>query len=84
MLQKQQLAKLVTYIFETQRKSEQSVVFRLADLANIYEKNCQNSVLLLHMYTLRALYDRQVFAEMQEEKETRIKGRYVLLMFEKR
>ncbi|VDH98295.1 Hypothetical predicted protein [Mytilus galloprovincialis] len=32
------LAELVTYIFETQRNSEESVVFQLADLANLYEE----------------------------------------------
>ena len=32
------LSELVTYIFETQRNSEESVVFRLADLANLYEE----------------------------------------------
>ena len=32
------LAELVSYIFETQRNSTESVVFRLADLVSMYEE----------------------------------------------
>ena len=32
------LAELVSYIFETQRNSKESVVFRLADLISMYQK----------------------------------------------
>ncbi|CAC5417752.1 unnamed protein product [Mytilus coruscus] len=38
MMKETALAELVTYIFETQRNSEESMVFRLADLANLYEE----------------------------------------------
>ena len=32
------LAELVSYIFETQRNSKESVVFRLADLVSLYQE----------------------------------------------
>ncbi|CAC5416167.1 unnamed protein product [Mytilus coruscus] len=69
MMKETALAKLVTYIFETQRNSEESVVFRLADLPNLYKER------------LTELGSSS--AQKIPELEAHTKDRDVLLMFEK-
>ena len=48
------LAELVSYIFETQRNSTESVVFRLADLVSMYqERLSQLALKSLPVHTTR-------------------------------
>ena len=75
------LAELVTYIFETQRNSEESVVFRLADLANLYEERLAQLGSSSAQVPSTRLKDKLL--QKMPELEAHLKGRDVLLMFEK-
>ncbi|CAC5362676.1 unnamed protein product [Mytilus coruscus] len=80
MMKETALAELVTYIFETQRNSEESVVFRLADLANFYEERLTQlgfSSAQVHSTRLKVK-----LLQKMPELEAHTKGKYVLLMIE--
>ncbi|CAC5380750.1 HPGD [Mytilus coruscus] len=81
MMKETALAELVTYFFETRRNSEESVVFRLADLAYLYEERLTqlgSSSAQVHSTRLR-----DKLLQKMPELEAHTKGRDVLLMFKK-
>ncbi|CAC5405122.1 unnamed protein product [Mytilus coruscus] len=81
MMKETALAELVTYISETQRNSEESVVFRLTDLANLYDEKLTQ----LGFSTAQVQSERlkgKVLQKMSKLKK-HTKGRDVLFMFEK-
>jgi hypothetical protein len=75
------LAELVSYIFETQRNSKESVVFRLADLVSLYqERLSQLGLKSLPVHTTRL--KEKLFNKMPGLK-AHTKGRDLLLILEK-
>ncbi|CAC5424531.1 unnamed protein product [Mytilus coruscus] len=74
-------AELVNYIFETQRNSDGANAFRLADLANMYEKRVQqlsDGTIPIHRTRLKEMLLAKI-----SDLQAFTKGREVLLVFEK-
>jgi hypothetical protein len=72
------LAELVSYIFETQRNSKESVVFRLSDLVSLYqERLCLKS---LPVHTTRL---KEKLLNKMPGLKAHTKGRDLLLIFKK-
>ncbi|CAC5424982.1 unnamed protein product [Mytilus coruscus] len=82
MMKETALAKLVTYIYlrNSKKNSEGSLVFRLADLPNLYEERLTELGSSAQVHFTR-LKDKLL--QKMPELEAHTKGRDVLLMFEK-
>jgi len=75
------LAELVSYIFETQRNSTESVIFRLADLVSMYqERLSQLGLKSLPVHTTRL---KEKLLNKIPGLKAHTKGRDLLLIFEK-
>ncbi|CAC5384046.1 unnamed protein product [Mytilus coruscus] len=71
------LAKLVNYIFETQRNSDGANAFRLADLANMYERRVQQlSEGTIHIHRTRL---KEMLLAKISDLQAYTKGRKVLV-----
>ena len=76
------LVELVTYIFETQRNSEGASAFRIADLANMYDRRMQQ--LSVDSKPIHKMILKEMRMNKVPHLQTYTKGRDVLLVFEKR
>jgi hypothetical protein len=75
------LAELVSYIFETQRNSKESVVFRLADLVSMYQERL--SQLGLKSLAVHTTHLKEKLLKEMPGLKAHTKGRDLLLIFEK-